>query len=366
VFKDITYYKPDLEICINRVRRFFQAAPGAPRALLYTFPSVMVLKGPRLNEYDFTRETELYRYLNDYLSFQAQLMEIRRGLEDDWVPSVGPYLGIGEYSAFVAGEIEFGPDTSWTKPVLLDKASLQNLRLDPSNPWFIRLTQATRYIIERISPSRIPFGRGYYSPLDLAWALRGEEIYMDFYLDPLWVHELLKFCTEAIIWFASAQNEVIFASNWQHDLSFWHCAPDRIAISEDISSLCSARHYREFGAPYTQKLFQAFGKGDIHCHSAGAHVIPEFLALERVRQIQIVADPNQTRPVKILETLIANYPQVISRDARSPVLAVDASLEEIKDYFDLSKSARIVFSVVTENADEAREVIKMFRALPQV
>lgn len=360
MFKHIAYYKPDLEACIDRVRRFFEAAPGAPSALLYTFPSVMTFHGPRLNEYDF--ETELDRYLDDYLSFQAQLMEIRRGLEDDWVPAVGPYLGIGEYSAFVAGDIEFGADTSWTKPVLADKPNLRDLRLDPSNRWFTRLNQATRYIVEKISPSRIPFGRGYYSPLDLAWALRGEDIYTDFYDDPPWVHELLEFCTSATIWFASAQNKVIFTPDLVHSLSAWHCAPDRLAVSEDISSLCSAAHYREFGAPYTQEAFRAFGKGDIHCHSAGPHVIPEFLKLKRVRQVQIVADPNQTRPVKILEALISNHPEAVSRAATCPVIAVDASPDEVEACFELSKLARVVFSVVTDNAAEAREAVSMFRA----
>ncbi|MEA4883675.1 MAG: uroporphyrinogen decarboxylase family protein [Clostridia bacterium] len=369
MFCDISNYRPELESCMSRVRAFFSGipstsgasdSPSIPSALIYTFPSVLTLKGPSLNQYDF--EEGISSYLDDYLSYQAELMDIRRGIDDDWIPSVVPYMGIGEFSAFVAGDIEFGDDTSWAKPVITEKSDLARLSLDPANRWFVRLNAATRYTLEKIAPYRIPLGRGYYSPLDLAWALRGEAIYMDFYEDPEFVHRLMKLATDATIWFASAQIREIFAPQFAHELSAWHCAPNRIAVSEDISSLCSPAHYREFGAPYTQRAFDAFGIGEVHCHSAGPHVMPEFLKLKHLRQIQIVADPNQTRPVQILSNLIEKHPDLFGRSPDKPVIAVDASAAEISDYYGLSKHVRLVFSVVTDTADEATEAVSVFRA----
>ncbi len=360
MFRDISYYKPDLDACMARVRAFFACAPNAPDALIITFPSVLALRGPVLNQYDF--ETDIRAYLDDYLEYQAQLLEIRRGMEDDWIPSVVPYMGIGEFSAFVAGEIEFGDDTSWCKPVLREKSDLDSLRLDPENKWFARLNYATRYMVQHIAPYRIPFGRGYYSPLDLAWALRGEAIYMDFYEDPEWVHKLLDFTTQATVWFARAQANEICAPELAHELSTWYCSQDRVAVGEDISSLCSPKHYSEFGAPYTQRVFDAFGIGEVHCHSAGPHIVPEFLKLKRMRQIQIVADPNTKRPVDILADLINNSPELLRKSPDVPVMAVDASPEEAADYYDLSRQTRIVFSVVTETAEEAQHAVHLFRA----
>lgn len=360
MFRDISYYKPDLCACMSRVHDFFNSAPAAPQALIYTFPSVLTLRGPILNQYDFEHDME--SYLDDYLEYQAQLMEIRRGIEDDWILSVVPYMGIGEFSAFVAGKIEFGEDTSWAAPVITDKSELDRLRLDPNNKWFERLNRATRYLVRKTSPYRIPYGRGYYSPLDLAWALRGESIYMDFYEDPQFVHDLMELALSATEWFARAQAVEIFAPDVLHELSAWHCGPNRIAVSEDISSLISPGHYNQYGAPYTQRLFDSFGTGEIHCHSAGPHVVPEFLKLERVRQIQIVADPNTSRPVEILANLLDSNPELFGRSPDIPVMAVDASPEEAVEYYDLSRRTRVVFSVVTETAEEAQRAVHMFRA----
>lgn len=360
MFHDISYYKPDLHDCINRVRDFFSLEPGAPQALIYTFPSVLTLRGPALNQYDF--EHDMQSYLDDYLEYQAQLMEIRLGIEDDWILSVVPYMGIGEFSAFVAGEIEFGEDTSWAAPVINEKSDLETLCLDPNNKWFRKLNEATRYMVRKIAPYRIPLGRGYYSPLDLAWALRGEAIYMDFYEDPQFVHNLMEFALSATEWFARAQAAEIFAPDVVHELSAWHCGPNRVAVSEDISSLISPSHYAQYGAPYTQRLFDSFGIGEVHCHSAGPHVVPEFLKLKRVRQIQIVADPNTRRPVEILADLLDKKPELFGKSPDVPVIAVDASPQEAVDYYDLSRQTRIVFSVVTENAEEARHAVDIFRA----
>ena len=360
MFRDISYYKSDLDACMARVRAFFNCEPDAPGALIITFPSVLTLRGPALNQYDF--EAGLCAYLDDYLQYQAELMEIRRGIEDDWIPSVVPYMGIGEFSAFIAGEIEFGEDTSWVKPVLQEKSDLDSLLLDPNNKWFTRLNSATRYMVQHIAPYRIPFGRGYYSPLDLAWALRGEAIYADFYEDPDFVHRLLEFSMKATIWFARSQAAEIFAPGFVHELSAWHCGPNRIALGEDISSLCSPSHYREFGAPYTQQVFDAFGIGEIHCHSAGPHVVPEFLGLKRVRQVQIVADPNTARPVDILEDMMDRHPELFDRSPGFPVMSVDATADEVVDHYDVCRRARVIFSVVTDEASGSKDAVSMFRS----
>lgn len=364
MFRDITYYQPDVEACMARVRGFFDGVAGnssaCPSALIITFPAVLSLPGPVLCDYDF--ENDIDSYLDDFIEYQAQLIEVRRGLADDWIPSVVPYMGIGEFSAFVAGEIEFGRDTSWVHPVLRDYSDLDRLTLDPSNKWFVRLNYATRYIMERISKARIPLGRGYYSPLDLAWALRGGDIYTDFYESPEWVHKLLSFAADATTWFARAQADIIASPEFHHELAQWYCSPTRIAVSEDISSLCSPAHYGEFAAPYTQKVFDSFGIGEVHCHAAGPHVLPELLKLRNVRQIQIVADPNQRRPVEILAELISNRPELFGTGRDRPVMAIDASADEIEEHYDLCKFTRLVFSVVTETAEQANDAIRVFRA----
>jgi len=357
--KDISYYKPDWFECMKRVNDFYMSKPGAPIALINTFPSVLSIRGPDLEKYDF--ENDLDKYVDDFLNYQEKLFEIRAGIRDDWIPSVVPYLGIGEFSAFISGEIIFGRDTSWVDPVLREKSNLNLLKLDPRNKWFKILSRYTKLTLERIFKFRIPFARGYYSPLDLAWALRGEKIYSDFYDDPQWVHNLMNFCLNATEWFARSQVNIILSPKYTHVLSDWYCAQNRIAVSEDISSLCSPEHYRVFGRPYTQKLFEKFGMGEIHCHSAGPHQLENFLDMKLVRQIQIVADPNQQRPVCILSKLIDAKPHLFGKEQNYPVIIVDATASEAAEFIELGRFVKISFSVVTETREEAIEAVELFR-----
>lgn len=359
VLKDISYYKPDWFECMKRVSDFYKSKPGAPIALINTFPSVLSIKGPILEEYDF--ENDLDKYVDDFLTYQEELFEVRANIKDDWIPSVVPYLGISEFSAFISGEITFGRDTSWVDPVLRERSDLNLLKLDPQNKWFKILSMYTEFTLERIFKFRIPFARGYYSPLDLAWALRGEKIYSDFYDDPKWVHSLLKFCLDATEWFARSQINIILSPKYTHILSNWYCAQNRIAVSEDISSLCSPEHYKTFGKPYTQKLFERFGLGEIHCHSSGSHQLENFLDMKPVRQIQIVADPNQQRPVHILSELIDAKPYLFGKDQSHPVIIVDATPSEAVEFLELGRFMKISFSVVTETREEAIEAVELFR-----
>ncbi len=91
-------------------------------------------------------------------------------------------------------------------------------------------------------------------------------------------------------------------------------------------------------------------------------MVPEFLKLTNVRQIQIVADPNTRRPVEILADLVDSNPELFGRSSDIAVIQVDASPEEAVQYYDLSRRTRVVFSVVTETAEEAQHAVQIFRA----
>ena len=90
--------------------------------------------------------------------------------------------------------------------------------------------------------------------------------------------------------------------------------------------------------------------------------MPEFLKLKRVRQIQIVADPNTARPVDILEDLMDRQPELFGRSASFPVMSVDATAEEVVDHYDLCRRARVIFSIVTDEASGSEHAVRMFRS----
>ncbi len=68
----------------------------------------------------------------------------------DALPIAYPNLGPEVFSAFYGCELEFGPTTSWSKPILTDwsKQSLSQLRLDTDNFYFRKLNELTDALLE--------------------------------------------------------------------------------------------------------------------------------------------------------------------------------------------------------------------------
>ncbi len=57
--------------------------------------------------------------------------------------------------------------------------------------------------------------------------------------------------------------------------------------------------------PHTQKVIDHFGRGLLHCHSRALYLVPEISALDKAVNIWVATDPNETRPIDVLKTLIA-------------------------------------------------------------
>jgi hypothetical protein len=132
--------------------------------------------------------------------------------------------------------------------------------------------------------------RGFFSPLDLAAALRGEGIYYDFYDRTEALHELLDYCADCTIRFA--KDLYALAGKYLNNTEYGMFFLDGINMSEDIACMISAELYREFCAPHTQKVIDAFGKGYMHC------------ALDNVATLWLATDPNQPRPIEHIDDLV--------------------------------------------------------------
>ncbi|MBG0770891.1 MAG: hypothetical protein H0S82_04240 [Anaerolineaceae bacterium] len=352
MFNEIHYYKPNLEEVIQRYKDLY-AATGPGHAIIYTIPAMQPGEPvPPLNTIDFDNDME------DYLdlclrNFRAWL-EVTRELPDDLLPSFGPNFGIGDYSGFVAGEVVFTVDTSWAAPVLESLDQVDQLRLSEDNYWVRMMKRAMTHLMARTASSPIPLVRGYYSPLDMAHALRGEKLFTDFMDEPEKVHRLMAFCAEAIIWQAS-RIRAIHGLYWGGNIAGAWLNPGTICMSEDIACMISPRLYTEFARPYTQKVIDAFGYGQIHTHSLGVRVIPEISQLRNLLGIQIAEDPNTPRTVTRLDWLLPRSHNV--------PLNVHFEPEEVKELYDeITSEYNIIFAVMNVGIAEGQDLIKWVRS----
>ncbi|MBP9040212.1 MAG: hypothetical protein KBF64_00400 [Anaerolineaceae bacterium] len=351
MFKEIHYYKPNLEDVIRRYRALYDAKePG--HAMIYAMPPAPVAEPvPALNKIDLN--TQMEAYLDICLRNYALALENTVDICDDLIPTFGPNFGIGDYSAFIAGEVVFTEDTSWAAPVMKSLDDYKEFTLREDAYWVRMLERALLYLARQTASGPIPIIRGFYSPLDLAHSLRGEALFTDFTDEPQKVHQFMDFCADAIIWIASRLRRIT-GENFEGNIAGAWLRPGTICMSEDIACLISPRTYAEFARPYTQKVINAFGYGQIHTHSLGIRCIPEITKLERLLGVQISDDPNIPRGFDKLEWLLPRVNGI-------PLTVGCTPAELVENYDLITAQCNIQFASVVADAKEGKELVEWFR-----
>mgnify|MGYP005851275765 CR=1 FL=1 len=349
MFKELSYYKPCFKEVVERFENFYSAVDkGSTGNFIYRalLDSDMALyRNIKLNKYNFDNDMDIDRYTEDLIKETEKVYEARKDVSDDTLPNIFPVLGIGDYSAFVEGEIIFGEDTSWSQPILKRLEDWRCLQEIGNSKWYKKFMIISEKLMENVKSSGIPYMRGFFSPLDLAHALRGEAIYTDFFDDPDEVHRFLNFCAESTIKFAEDLKSRVYKylGDTEYGTYFFQ---DGINMSEDIACMISPELYGEFEAPYTQKVMDHFGNGFLHCHSRALYIVPELCKLRNVKNIWIATDPNQTEPINVLKDLIAKSNNVC--------LSIDCkSFEMIEKNMEIAKEGNVAFCTLVESIEQA-------------
>ena len=122
-------------------------------------------------------------------------------------------------------------------------------------------------------------------PFDIAHLIRGDEIFIDFYEDPEFIHRLMELSTQAYIKVSLLMKEIIgepYASGYHTSL---YMAKGGVRMCEDTTTLLSPKIVEEFVIPYIVKALKPFGGGWIHFCGRGDHLLDLFLNIEEVRGI---------------------------------------------------------------------------------
>jgi hypothetical protein len=300
-------------------------------------------------------ETDLDKYADDLLDGIYRMMEARESVEDNYIPQLNINLGIGDYSAFVTGEVYFKKDTSWSVPTVTDLMMYKDIPPIGTSVWYKKYMYILERILKRTEDTDIPFARGFFSPLDLAEALHGEQIYTDFYDDPDKLHDFLDFCADATIHFAEDIYSMIrkYRKNPIYGTMF---IDGIVNMSEDIASMISPALYDEFCAPHTQKVIDHFGSGHMHSHSCAMYLVRHICSLHNVANLWLATDPNHPRPFEQLNELI--------EDAYGTCLAIDCvSFKEIENNIDVLRKGNFSICLPVETVEEAIEFTERFGKL---
>lgn len=350
-------FRNNLEEVLQRNIDF--ANSDKPTGILLHVEQIEELQAPAvrpLEQWDFSRECE--EYLEACIQREKCIWQQRQELDDDMLPALKPYFGIAEHTSFMGGEVEYGGNTSYHVPPLTDLEDLSVLSLREDNPHFQMLLQALRYLKKRSTEEGfLPMLRGAEAPLDMANAIRGNDLLVDFYDDEDAVHALLELCLKGCRWTLEHQLDIVgqIQGGVISGIGIWMPGRSVGHLAEDLSSMCSAELYRTFGRPYTERLLRDYDCAVMHTHTMGRHVLADIAALEKIRFIQLTYDPNQMSPIEMYK----EYADVL----RDKIVVPTMTVEEIEQNLDFLARHKSIVKVYTKTMEEAQKALRLVRSL---
>lgn len=347
----------------RRVRRYQEFyASNRPGDLLIGVRQVPYwISKKNLFDYDFEKGGHLAMAEDMALSATTMLAH-NAPVDDDLIPWICPDFGIAVHHTYIFDlPMEFAEWTSWAPHPLAGPdgwAKLPEVCYNPDNKWVRRIKEMLQALMARPEQPYLVNGHYHFSPLDLANALRGNDLFTDFYEAPEQVTELLRRCTETAMAFEADLRTIL---GDRPGTPFWGAlAPkDSIFVSEDAMDMCGPKVSSEWGQPWTEKLRDRFGKLTIHHHMLGAKLHRVVGSMARNSLVQLSNDPNCPAAADKLLELYA--------DSGSNALMFDCSLEDLRRLGDVLKQIRAVVMVaVGDNPAAAREAVEIVRSLSNI
>lgn len=230
----------DLDSKIRRYRGFYESR--RPGDLLIVVRNGWPSAPKNLFDYEFDRGGHV-ELANDIVDAAERMIAQHGDLDDDFIPFVMPDLGIAAHLAFLVDvPIRFAEWTSWAPHPLEGPGGLDRLgeiHYDPKGKWALRIKEMVQVFRDRCQGQYLFNTHLHFGPLDLANAIRGNELFTDFYDYPDQVRRLLDVCTDAIIRFEEDLRAVA-GPTWGRDgIPLWGALAPRgsVFLSEDAMDM---------------------------------------------------------------------------------------------------------------------------------
>lgn len=281
-------------------------------------------------------------------------------LEDDYIPAIKLLLTPYLYSLIIKDRpIQSTENSAWADHCLtsLDQVSELSCRLADDNFWWRFYRDGYQYAIDA-AKGQIPIQPPQHNGLlDLAWDLRGNDLYMDVVSEPERLPVLLDFASAAIDaingslpdYSANQPQRGWAAYGWGYNVF----APGPGLITTiDSSNLLSPDTFRETERPWLERLTTHRPGTVLHMHSGGLHQLPNVRDLPGLAFLQLVSDVNN--PV------MAKLDAILDVVGLKPLI-VSASPAEIRQHIRTLRKGRIVLRADVGSRAEGEELLRFVR-----
>jgi len=185
----------------------------------------------------------------------------------DTIPSIRANLGTGIILACLGLEQESFPDKMPWLTEHLTKEQITKLSPNDIQPRgsFARGLEMMYYYKKIMGDSVPVYVMDTQGPFDLAHLMLGDELFIQLYDDPPFVHHLMNLCLELGIkthrWMKEAIDEPLTSL---HHGSSLYSDSFGIRICEDTTVMLNPDHIEEFALTYSRKLAREFGGAWVH------------------------------------------------------------------------------------------------------
>jgi hypothetical protein len=244
-------------------------------------------------------------------------------------PVFWPNLGPEVYTAFYGVELEYKEVTSYSVPNIKDWTQLNNIKLDFSNPYFLKIEEMTYSALERCQGKYLVGYTDLHPGLDCAAAFRGpQELCLDLLLEPDQVKRLIQLSSHDFQKIFNHFDEILKKHN---QLSVtWMGIPSfgKMHIpSCDFATMISPEHFDEFVLPIIKSEIKTMTHNVFHVDGRGvANHIDRILSLPEINAIQWVQGVGDDLPIMQWVPLIKKI-----QDAGKS-LVIDLKVQELEQF----------------------------------
>jgi hypothetical protein len=223
------------------------------------------------------------RFRDPLAMLAVELEALRNHLEvgDDHVPAVRVQFGTGLIASAFGCET-FVPDDELPcirGPVLAERDAIAGLRQPSTTAGLLgRLAEFTR-VFRRHLPEGVHVQHpDIQSPFNTAYAIRGNDLFLDLVDDPPSADALLDVITDFMIAVVPRLKATVSGDRqWFFDMGVLWKGTAR--ISNCSTTMIDPRMYERFVLPRDRRLFRAIGGGRVHYCGTSAPVISCFLGI---------------------------------------------------------------------------------------
>ncbi len=353
----------DPEHAEQAVRRQYQAINFLP---VDRIPLIIQIKAPFVEFEPLPFEQAFYDHesmlYNELLySWGSIYHSVSGGLQDDYIYHIRSSTGPVLVSSMLGANCRVAGEFAWVDPMEREELEALIKRGVPSvqSGLLPMVFERYAYYHERLSayPNCAKAIRvtppDLQGPFGTAHLLEGQDIFMDLYEDPDFVHELLEITTQATIDAIKAfepyiQNCIVRGEGHDAEVVYAAMYRGRAVIKDDSASIMiSEPHYEEFSEHYNHRIMDELGEAGLHHCGVGRSWHPKHFIYSTNGGVNF----GQPQFHKLEEKMcyLENGVPIVGWGSEEPYKLLD-------DFYRLAPKTGMTLACLATSTDEAKRI----------